>query len=75
MTKKIKLSLEQEIHEGDMPIILFWQSLDGRPQFKHYRYWDDWLGQYLYLKDLLGRKPTLYFRITDETIFREEVIE
>jgi len=74
MNKKIKLLIEQEIGEGDLPIMLFWQSLDGRPQFQHYRYWDDWVKKYLYLKDLLGRNPTLYFRTTDKTIFKEEEV-
>jgi len=67
----MKLIVEMKINKGDLPIMLCWQTLDGRLQIKHYQYTDDWVGHFNHLRNL-GRNPQIYLRTTEETIFKEE---
>lgn len=59
---KDSIKVEIEYTNGDLPYVVFWQSLNGLPCFEHHR---TLVGATVRVKELelLGRIPILFLRV------------
>jgi hypothetical protein len=59
---KTEINVKIECHNGDLPFMLFWQSLDGRPQFEYHNQFKDALVRSKYLSSL-KLKPRIFLNL------------
>ena len=64
----------EEERKGNLAFMLFWQSLDGRPQFVDYSNYEDALIKAAWLKSF-KLKPQLYRRMKISNRLFKKVIE
>ena len=67
----MRIHVEMTIEKGERPIMLCWQSVDGRICINYYQYDGKWSEQYHHLKQL-GSQPTICLVTNERTIISEK---
>jgi len=69
----VKIKVERTSEKGDLPIMLCWQSLDGRLELEYYQISGQVTEKYDHLKKL-GRNPQIWLHIDEDTMINEETL-
>lgn len=67
----MKIKVERTIEKGDLPVMLCWQSLDGRLQIEYYNYPSEALAHYEQLQEL-DRNPQIWLHCSAEKVTKTE---
>jgi hypothetical protein len=59
---KETIKVDIDYQRGDLPWLLFWQSVDGRPSFKEYGTLEE-INKHVNHLEAIGRHPTVYLRV------------